>query len=47
MGNRKKTGQISPHFHSPIAPLEDSATGKVYKEVLFTYAVPTLKSFAR
>lgn len=31
----------------PIVPLEGSVTGNVYKEVLSTYAVPTLKAFSR
>lgn len=31
----------------PIIPLEGSVTGKAYKEVLATYAIPTLKEFSR
>src|SRR5215208_5540165 len=31
----------------PIIPLEGSVTGEVYKGVLATYAVPTLKEFSR
>ena len=31
----------------PIVPLKGSVTGNVYKEILSTYAVPTLKGFSQ
>ena len=31
----------------PIVPLKGSVTGNIYKEILSTYAVPTLKAFSQ